>query len=195
MAEIYPKLPTAPEYSSEQDKFNTNTVNSQLGELRKLRDKFNTKYEKYNKTLHRLVLLNASATALTVASGIGSVVTGATLIGIPASVGLGAVALSGTIFTGSVMALIKRYRSKLDKVMKLYDVATSAIAVFENSVSRALNNDDISHIEFQTLSGIYYEALDKMTKTDRKMESETRNQFEKSLMDEVQSLRRTVNQG
>lgn len=191
---IYPKLPTAPEYSSEQEKFNTSTVNSQLEELIKLKNKFNTKYEKYNKALHRLVLLNAGTGTLTIASGIGSIVTGATLIGIPVSVGLGGVALSGSISTGIITALIKKYQNKLNKVMKLYDVVTSAIAVFENSFSRALNDDNISHMEFQTLCGIYYEALQKMTKTDRKMESETRNQFEKSLMAEVQSLKKTLNQ-
>ena len=35
---IYPKLPTAPEDWSEQDKFNTSAVNSDLKELIKLKD-------------------------------------------------------------------------------------------------------------------------------------------------------------
>ena len=48
---IYPKLPTAPENSSEQDKLNTNTINSELHELLQLKDKFNTKYNKYNKVI------------------------------------------------------------------------------------------------------------------------------------------------
>ena len=48
---IYPKLPTAAEDSSVQDKFNTNAINSQLHELLQLKDKFNTKYEKYNKVI------------------------------------------------------------------------------------------------------------------------------------------------
>ena len=48
---IYPKLPTAPEDSSERDRFNTSVVNSDLKELIKLKDKFNTKYEKYNKVI------------------------------------------------------------------------------------------------------------------------------------------------
>ena len=48
---IYPKLPTAPEDSSEQDEFNTSVINSELEVLIKLKDKFNTKYEKYNKVI------------------------------------------------------------------------------------------------------------------------------------------------
>ena len=48
---IYPKLPIAPEGLSDQDKFNTGVVNSELKELIKLKDKFNTKYEKYNKVI------------------------------------------------------------------------------------------------------------------------------------------------
>ena len=58
---IYPKLPTAAEDSNVQDKFNTNTINSELHELLQLKDKFNTRYEKYNKVIERLMLLNASS--------------------------------------------------------------------------------------------------------------------------------------
>ena len=84
---IYPKLPTAPEDSSEQDKFNTSVVNSDLKELIKLKDKFNTKYEKCNKVIERLMLLNASSSAFTIVSSVSSIATAATIFGIPISDG------------------------------------------------------------------------------------------------------------
>ena len=132
---VYPKLPAAPEDSSEQDKFNASVVNSELEELIKLKDKFNTKYEKYIKVIERLMLLNASSSSLTIGSSISSIVTAATIVGIPVSAGLGGVVLAGSISAGLTTALVKKYQKKLNKVTKLCDIVTSAIAVFETSIS------------------------------------------------------------
>ena len=158
---IYPKLPTAPEESSEQDKFNTSAVNSDLKELIKLKDKFNTKYKKYNKVIERLMLLNASSSAFTIASSVSSIATAATIFGIPISAGLGGVVLAGSASAGFTTALVKKYQKNLNKVIKLYDIVTSAIAVFETSISQALNGGKIDLKEFQFLQGTYYKALEK----------------------------------
>ena len=152
---IYPKLPTAPENSSEQDKLNTNTINSELHELLQLKDKFNTKYDKYNKVIERLMLLNASSSALTIGSSVSSITTAATIVDIPVSAGLGGVALAGSISVGLIRALVKKYQKKLNKVMKLYNIATSATAVFETSILQALNDGKIDLKEFQLLQGTY----------------------------------------
>ena len=189
---IYPKLPTAPEDSSEQDKFNTSVVNSEFQELIKLKGTFNTKYEKYNKAIERLMLFNAGSSAVTIGSGISSIATAVTLIGIPASVGLGSVALAGSICVGLTTALIKKYQKKLDKVMKLLDIVTSAIAVFETSISQALTDGTIDLKEFQVLQGTYYKALKELSSTDRKMRAETKNQFEQSMMLELQNIKKTL---
>ena len=186
---IYPKLPTAPENSSEQDKLNTNTINSELHELLQLKDKFNTKYNKYNKVIERLMLLNASSSALTIGSSVSSIATAATIVDIPVSAGLGGVALAGSISVGLIRALVKKYQKKLNKVMKLYNIATSATAVFETSILQALNDGKIDLKEFQLLQGTYYKALEKLSSTDREMAVETRGQFEKSLLEELQSIK------
>ena len=131
---IYPKLPTAPEYSDEQNNFNASTINSELDELVRLKDKFEKKYKKFQKTLDRLTLLNAGSTALTVSSGISSIAAAATLIGIPISAGLGGLALVGSFSAGFTSALIKKYQKKLIKFMKLTDIVTSSITVFERGM-------------------------------------------------------------
>ena len=152
---IYPKLPTAAEDSSVQDKFNTNTINSELHELLQLKDKFNTKYDKYNKVIEQLMLLNASSSALTIGSSVSSIAPAATIVDIPVSAGLGGVALAGSISVGLIRALVKKYQKKLNKVMKLYNIATSATAVFETSILQALNDGKIDLKEFQLLQGTY----------------------------------------
>ena len=191
---VYPKLPTAPEDSSEQDKFNTSVVNSELEELIKLKDKFNTKYEKYIKVIERLMLLNAISSSLTIGSSISLIATAATIVGISVSADLGRVALAGSISAGLTTALVKKYPKKTNKVMKLYDTAISAIAVFETSISQALNDGKIDLKEFQVLQRTYYNALEKLSSTDKKMAVETRSQFEKSLLEELQSIKKTLNE-
>ena len=191
---IYPKLPIAPEGLSDQDKFNTSVVNSELKELIKLKDKFNTKYEKYNKVIEGLMLLNASSSSLTIRSNISLIATAATIAGSPVSADLGGVALAGSISAGLTTALVKKYQKKLNKVTKLCDIVTSAIAVFETSISQALNDGKIDLKEFQVLQRTYYNALEKLSSTDRKMAVETRSQFEKSLLEELQSIKKTLNE-
>ena len=155
---VYPKLPAAPEDSSEQDKFNASVVNSELEELIKLKDKFNTKYEKYIKVIERLMLLNASSSSLTIGSSISLIATAATIVGISVSADLGRVALAGSISAGLTTALVKKYPKKPNKVMKLYDIAISAIAVLETSISQSLNDEKIDLKEFQVLQRTYYNA-------------------------------------
>ena len=59
------------------------------------------------------------------------------------SVPLGAVPLAGASVSGVTMTLTSKYQKKLTKVTKLVDIVTSAIAVFETSMSKPLNNGQI----------------------------------------------------
>ena len=63
-----------------------------------------------------------------------------TLVSLPLSIPLGAVSLSGASVSGMATTLTKKYQKKLAKVMKLTDVVTSVLAVFETSISKALND-------------------------------------------------------
>ena len=55
-------------------------------------------------------------------------------------ISLGAVSLTGASVSGVATVLTKEYQKKLSKVTKLADIVTLALAVFETSVSKALNN-------------------------------------------------------
>ena len=59
------------------------------------------------------------------------------------SIPLGEVPLIGVSVSGIATALTKKYQKKLGKVMKLIDIVTSALAVFETSVSKALKDGKI----------------------------------------------------
>ena len=62
--------------------------------------------------------------------------------------------------------------------MKLVDIVTSAISVFETILSKALNNGEIDEQEFQVLQELHLKVINKLSNVDCKMESETRNQLQ-----------------
>ena len=81
--------------------------------------------------------------------------TFATFIGIPVSTALGATSMTGTIASGIILVLTKKYQQKLKKVMCLIDIVTPALVVFERAVSGALKNDVIDEEEFNKLQTLH----------------------------------------
>ena len=155
---------------------------------------FKQKYEKYTKILNRLTWLNACSNGISVATGISSVATFATCIGLPVSVALGAASLTGAIASGIISVLTKKYQKKLKKVTKLIDIVTPALVIFERVISGALKNGVIDEEEFNTPQTLHLETLDELTGVDRRMEAENRSLVKKSLMEEINNMKKK-NQG
>ena len=125
----------------------------------------------------------ACSSRLSIATRISSVATLATFIGLPVSIPLGAVSLAGASVSGVTAALTKKYQRKLLKVMKLTDITTSALAVFERVVSKTLQNGKIDEEEFNLLHTLYHQTLNELSDIDCKMEAGIRNQIKKSLLE------------
>ena len=136
--------------------------------------------------------MNACSSGITVASGISSVATLSTFIGLPVSIPLAAVSLTGAGISGVVTVLIKKYQKKLSKVAKLFDIVTPALAEFEKSVSRALKDGRVDEREFSMLQELHLKVLNELSSLDRKMEAENRTQLQKSLLEEISNLKKKV---
>ena len=96
---------------------------------------------------------------------------------------LGAASLTGVIASGIISTLTKKYQKKLKKVTKLTDIKTPALVVFERVISGALKNGVINEEEFSTLQTLHLEY---------RMEAENRSLVEKSLMEEINELKKKV---
>ena len=119
--------------------------------------------------------LNACSSGISVATGTSSVATFALFIGLPVSISLGAASLTGAIASGIISALTRKYQQKLKKVMRLIDIVTPALVVFERVVSGALKNGVINEEEFNMLQTLHLDTtLNKLTSIDRRMEAEHR---------------------
>ena len=151
---------------------------------------FKKKYKKYTKILNRLTWLNACSSGISVATGISSMVTFTRFIGIPVSAALGAASMTGVIASGIISVLTKKYQKKLKKVIHLIDIITPALVVFERVVSGALKNVVIDEEEFNTLQTLHLETLNELTGINRRMEAEHRSLVEKSLLEEINKLKK-----
>ena len=107
-------------------------------------------------------------------------VTFATFVGLPVSAALDAASLTGTIASGIISVLTKKYQKKLKKVTKLIDIITPALVVFERVVSKSLRDGIIDEEEFNTLQTLHLETLNELTGVDRRIETENRSLVEKT---------------
>ena len=106
---------------------------------------------------------------------------------------LGAASLTGAIASGIISTLTKKYQKKLKKVTRLIDIKTPALVVLERVLSGAMKNGVIDEEEFNTLQTLHLETLNELTDVNRRMEAENRSLVEKSLMEEINELKK--NQG
>ena len=185
---LCPNLPSAPP-ENPQVAYHLSVIQAKQRGLKNKEQMFKQKYEKYNKILNRLTWLNACSSGISLATGISSVTTFATFIGLPVSVVLGAASLTGVIASGKISTLTKKYQKKLKKVTKLIDIITPALVVFERVISDASKNGVIDKEEFNTIQTLHLETLNELTGVDRRMEAENRSLVEKSLMEELNELK------
>ena len=72
----------------------------------------------------------------------------------------------------------------------MIDIVTCATVVFERVISGALKNGIIDEEEFNTLQTLHLETLNELTGVDHRMEAENRSLVEKSLMEEINELKK-----
>ena len=119
-----------------------------------------------------MVWLNTCSSGLSAAIGILSVAILSTFIGLPVSIPLGVISLARASISGVATALTSKYQKKLSKAIKLTDIITLAIAVFDTSVSKALNNGETDEREFGILQAFHLNVVSELTNIDRKIKTE-----------------------
>ena len=105
---LYPNLPPSVPPENPQVAYHLSVIQAKMQGLKNKEQTFKQKYEKYTKILNRLTWLNACSSRISVATGISSVATFATFVGIPVSISLGAASMTGAIASGIITVLAKR---------------------------------------------------------------------------------------
>ena len=189
---LYPNLPPSAPPENPQVAYHLSVIQAKQRGLKNKEQMFKKKYQKHTKILNRLTWLNACSSGISIATGMSSVATFATFVGLPVSMVLGAASLTGVIASGIISTLTKKYQKKLKKVSHLIDIITRATVVFDMVISVALKDGIINEEDFNTLQTLHLETLNELTGVDRRMEVENRFLVEKSLMEEINELKKKV---
>ena len=86
--------------------------------------------------------------------------------------------------------LTKKYQKKLKEVTRLIDIVMRATVIFERVISGTLKDGIIDEEEFNTLQMLHLETLNELMGVDHRMEAENRSLVEKSLMEEINELKK-----
>ena len=192
---LYPKLPSAPSIS--QESFNIETVRKYYQDITDLKNKYDEKQWKYKNAHNKLLHASTGASAVGVVSGVSTIGTAFTVVGLPISASLGVVnTVSTCVAIGAVLLLTsKRYKKKLLKCFEMLDKITSSLATFVVLISLSLDDGTVIDAkEFHKLQTLYLQLMTYVRNTDRKMKVETEENFRKTIMNEINNLKKALEQ-
>ena len=190
---LYLQLPTAPPMS--QESFDIEMVRKYYQDIENLKEKYTEKQRKYKNAYNRLLHASTGASTVAMLSGITAVPTAVTIVGIPISVSLGAVSTVSTCIGAVLLLTSKKYKKKLLKSYQLLDKITTSLATFEVLISLSIDDGSVIDAkEFHKLQTLYLQLMTHVRNIDRKMKVETEQNFQKTIMDEITNLKKTLEQ-
>ena len=174
---LYPKLPSAP--SIIQESFNIETIRKYYYII-DLQNKYHEKQQEYKNSYNKLLHASAGASSVGVISGVLTIGTAFTVVGLPISTSLGIVSTTSTYVGGILLLSSKKYKKKLLKCYELLDIIMSSLATFEVSISLSLDDGTVIDAEeFHKLQALYLQLMTYVRNIDRKMKVQTEETFKK----------------
>ena len=184
---LYPQLPTAP--SMCQKSFNIEMVRKYYQDIANLKEKYNEKQWKYRTAYNRLLQASTDASSISIISGISTVRTSVTVLGLPISASLAIVGTVSTCVGGIVLLTSKKYKKKLLKCYELLDEITSSLVTFEVLISLSLDDRIVIDAkEFHKLQTLYHQLMTHVRNVDRKIKVQTKESFQKTITNEISNL-------
>ena len=138
---LYPQLPTAP--SMRQESFNIEMVRKYHQDIANLKEKYTEKKRKYKNAYNRLLHASTGASSVALASGVSTIGTSVTVVGLPISATLGVVSTVSTCVGACLLLTSKKYKKKLLKCYELLDKITTSLATFETLISLSIDDDSL----------------------------------------------------
>ena len=105
---LYPQLPTAPPIR--QESFNIEMVRKYYQDIANLKEKYTEKQRKYKNAYNRLLHSSTGANTVGVVSGVSTIGTAFTVVGLPISASLGVVSTVSTCVGACLLLTSKKYK-------------------------------------------------------------------------------------
>ena len=116
---LYPQLLSAP--SINQESFNIETVRKYYQDIVDLKNKYNEKLWKYKNAYNKLLQASTCASSVTLVSGVSTIRTAFTIVGLPISASLSVVSTVSTCVGAHLLLTSKKYKKKLLNCYDLFD--------------------------------------------------------------------------
>ena len=190
---LYPQLPTAP--SMNQGSFNIEMVRKYCQDIANLKEKYNEKQRKYRNAYNKLLHASTGASTFGVVSGVSTIGTAFTVVGLPVSVSSASIGAVSTCVGACLLIRSKKYKKKLLKCYELLDKITSSLATFEVLISLSIDDGTVINAkEFHKLQILYLQLMTHVRNIGRKMKVQTEESFQKTIMDEISNLKKALEQ-
>ena len=165
---LYPQLPTAPSMS--QERFNIEMVRKYYQDIVNLKEKYTEKQRKYKNAYNRSLHASTSASSFALISGVSTIGTSVTVVGLPISASLAIVSTVSTCFSACLLLTSRKYKKKLLQCYELLDKITSSLATFETLISLSINDGTIIDAkEFHKLQTLYLQLMTHVRNIDWKI--------------------------
>ena len=185
---LYPQLPTAPSMS--QESFNIEMVRKYYQDIANLKEKYSEKQRRYKNAYNKLLHASTGASSVALVSGVSTIGTSVTVVGLPISASLGVVSTVSTCVGACLLLTSRKYRKKLLKCYELLDKITSLLATFETLIRLSIDDGTVIDAkEFHKLQTLYLQLMAHVRNINRKMKFETEESFQKTIMDEITNLK------
>ena len=190
---LYPQLPSAPSMS--QESFNIENVRKYYQDIANLKKEYTEKQWKYKNTYNRLLHASTGASSIALASGVSTIRTAFTVVGLPISASLGVVSTVSTCVGMCLLLTSKKYKKKLLKCYELLDKITTSLATFETLISLSIDDGSVIDAkEFHKLQTLYLQLMTHVRNIDQKTKVQTEENFQKTIMDEITNLKKAMEQ-
>ena len=191
---LYPQLLTAPSMS--QGSFNIEMVRKYYQDIANIKEKYTEKQRKYKNAYNRLLHASTGASSVALASGVSTIGTSVTVVGFPISASPALVSTVSTCVGACLLLTSKIYKKKLCyECYELLDKITTSLATFETLISLSIDNGSaIDTKEFHKLQTLYLQLMTHVRNIDRKMKVQTEENFQKTIMDEINGLKKLQNE-
>ena len=184
-------MPTAPSIS--QESFNIETVRKYYQDIANLKEKYTEKQWKYKNAYNRLLHASTGANSVALASGVSTIGMSVTIVGLPMSASLATVSTVPTCVGACLLLTSRKYKKKLLKCYELLDKITTSLATFETLISLSIYDDSVTDAkEFHKLQRLYLQLMTHVRNIDRKMKVQTGENFQKTIMDEINGLKKAL---
>ena len=134
---LYPQLPTAP--STSQETFNIEMVRKYCQDIANLREKYTEKQRKYKNAYNKLLHASTGASSFALISGVSTIGTSVTVVGLPVSASLAIVSTVSTCVGACLLLTSRKYKKKLLKCYELLDKITSSLDTFDVLISLSID--------------------------------------------------------